>query len=256
MRGDGVIRGVIFDLGSTLIRFNGDWQEILQESSQTLAEVLEQEGFSLDGRSFTEVFTCEMTEGYQAREKDWVERTTSSLLRKVMSRFGYGEISDETVARALVRFYAASEGCWEPMQGMYAVLDELREAGLRLGLISNAGDENNVQRLIDKARLRSYFDPILISAAEGIRKPNPRLFETVLEAWAMPAHQVVMIGDSLAADILGAQHAGLHQIWLTAQADTPSNRANADVIVPEAIAEDITDVPAQVRRLAEMASGG
>lgn len=256
MKGDGVIRGVIFDLGSTLIRFNGDWPEMLQESSQGLTEVLEQEGYSLDSRSFIEVFTSEMTEGFRAREKDWIERTTSSLLRKVMSHFGHEQVSDETVDRALVRFYAVSEGRWEPMDGVYGVLDELRESGLRLGLISNAGDENNVQRLIDSARLRSYFDPILISAAEGIRKPNPRLFETVLEAWAIPAHQVVMIGDSLAADILGAQHTGLHQIWLTAQADTPSNRAHADVIVPEAIAEDITDIPAQVRRLAEMASGG
>ena len=256
MKGDGVIRGVIFDLGSTLIRFNGDWPEILQESSQALSEVLEQEGINHDRRSFIEAFTSEITEGFRAREKDWIERTTSSLLRKVMSQFGYEQVSDEIVDRALVRYYAGSEARWEPMEGVYGVLDELRESGLRLGLISNAGDEKNVQRLIDGARLRSYFDPILISAAEGIRKPNPRLFEKVLKAWAMPAHQVVMVGDSLAADILGAQHTGLRQIWLTAQADTPSNRAHADVIVPEAIAEDITEIPNRVRHLAEMASGG
>ena len=256
MKGDGVIRGVIFDLGSTLIRFNGDWPEILQESSQALAEALEQEGFNLDRRSFIETFTSEMTDGFRAREKDWIERTTSSLLRKVMSQFGYEQVSDEIVDRLLVRYYAGSEDRWEPMDGVYGVLDELRESGLRLGLISNAGDEKNVQRLIDRARLRSYFDPILISAAEGIRKPNPQLFKILLEAWAIPAHQVVMIGDSLAADILGAQHTGLHHIWLTAQADTPSNRAHADIIVPEAIAEEITEVPDQVRRLAEVASGG
>jgi putative hydrolase of the HAD superfamily len=250
-----VIRGVIFDLGSTLIRFEGEWPEILQESSQILANQLEKDGYHLDGTSFLEEFMQEMQESYHMREQDWVERTTASLLRKVLARFGHREVTDEAIESALFQFYNLSEARWSPMEGVYEVLDELRVKGICLGIISNAGDEGNVQRLIDNAQLRPYFRPIYISAALGIRKPNPKLFEMVLESWDLPADQVVMVGDNLAADILGAQNAGVHQIWLTTQADTPSNRERASVIVPEATAESITEVPALLQQLTKTSSG-
>ncbi len=250
-----MIRGVIFDLGSTLIQFEGEWQEILQEASQILARQLEREGYHLDGKSFIEAFMEEILESYQVRERDWVERTTSSLLRKVLARFGHRGVADEAIERALLQFYNVSETRWVPMDGVYEVLDELRVKGICLGIISNAGDEGNVQRLIDNAQLRPYFKPIFISAALGIRKPNPKLFEMVLEAWDLPADQVVMVGDNLGADILGAQNAGVHQIWLTTRADTPSNQERASVIVPEATAESITEVPALLLQLAKTSPG-
>jgi putative hydrolase of the HAD superfamily len=250
-----VIRGVIFDLGSTLIRFEDDWPEVLQENSQALARQLKLDGYHLDGNSFIEAFVEEIQDNYHVRERDWVERTTSSLLRKVLSRFGHREVEEELIERAVYKFYTVSEDRWAPMDGVYEVLNELRKKDLYLGLISNAGDEGNVQRLIDNANLRSYFEPILISAAIGIRKPNPKLFEMVLEAWDLPAHQVVMVGDNLGADILGAQNAGVHQIWLTEQADTPSNRAHASVIVPEATAMSIIEVPDLLLRLADPSPG-
>jgi putative hydrolase of the HAD superfamily len=251
-----VIRGVIFDLGSTLIRFEDDWSEVLEESSQALAKQLERDGYHLDGKSFTEAFMQEIQDSYHVRDRDWVERPTSSLLRKVLSRFGHTEVTDESIERAVFQFYNVSEARWVPMDGVYEVLNELRAKDLFLGLISNAGDEGNVQRLIDNAELRSYFEPILISAAMGIRKPNPKLFEIVLETWDLPAHQVVMVGDNLEADILGAQNAGVHQIWLTAQADTPPDRAQTSVIVPEATAVAITEVPDLLPRLANASAGG
>lgn len=254
MKEDGVIRGVIFDLGSTLIRFNGDWPEILKESTQDLTEYLERAGFNLGGKSFSEALTREIMESYQARETDWIERTTASLLIKVMARYGYVDIPDDVIKNAMFHFYSDSEDRWEPMEGVYDVLDELIEQGLHLGMISNAGDEDNVHRLIDNAQLRSYFNPILISAAEGIRKPNPRLFETVLEVWDIPSHQAVMVGDNLGADILGAQNVGIHNIWITAQADTPLNEKHKGVVIPEAVAERIIDVPALIQRLSEVPS--
>lgn len=250
-----MIRGVIFDLGSTLIKFEGEWPEIVEESSQILVGQLERDGYQLDSKPFIEEFIQELQESYQFREQDWVERTTASLLRKVLARFGHEEVTDEVIESAILQFYTLSEARWSPMEGVYDVLDELRVKGMCLGMISNAGDEGNVQRLIDNAKLRPYFRPIYISAALGIRKPNPKLFEMVLENWDLPADQVVMVGDNLGADILGAQNAGVHQIWLTTQADTPSNREHASVILPEATAESLTEVPGLLPQLAATPPG-
>jgi putative hydrolase of the HAD superfamily len=129
------------------------------------------------------------------------------------------------------------------MPALHAVLDELQEEGRMLGLISNAGDAENVQRLIDKVEIRDYFDPIIISAAIGIRKPDPTLFEMVLDQWQVTPDSVVMIGDRLEADILGAQNAGIHQIWLKPEVEGSA----ATQITPEKVTGKLVDIPNLIR---------
>jgi len=48
-------------------------------------------------------------------------------------------LDDATIA-ALAAYYAYSESLWQPVAGLHETLDALRQRGLRLGLISNAGD--------------------------------------------------------------------------------------------------------------------
>ena len=244
-----MIRGVIFDLGSTLIRFNGEWGKVVSEAHVALVDQLQRDGLQMDGRAVASEFRRQMEIYYHDRESDFIEVTTAFVLRQVLAESGHPEVSDEVIRLALERMYRLTEDHWSPMPGVYAVLEALRREGLRLGLISNAGNEANVHRLIDRASLRPYFDPILISAALGLRKPNPALFEIVIQAWGLSPEEAVMIGDTLGADILGAQNAGMHQIWLTADAETPANRAHAGTIIPEATASALADIPALVRRL-------
>jgi FMN phosphatase YigB (HAD superfamily) len=58
-----------------------------------------------------------------------------------------------------------------------------------------------------------------------------------------------MIGDMLGADILGAQMAGLHNVWLTAHADHPANRAHRGHILPEAQIAALTELPALLEKM-------
>ncbi|MBI5350945.1 MAG: HAD-IA family hydrolase, partial [Chloroflexi bacterium] len=127
----------------------------------------------------------------------------------------------------------------------------LQERGLKLAIVSNAADSANVQRLIDNAHLRSYFDPIIISANVGVPKPNPRIFDPVLKTWGFTANEVVVIGDTLGADILGAKNAHIKSIWVTMQADTPYNTAHRDTIVPDAICDSLDQLPAILQQIAD-----
>lgn len=151
---DHVIRGVIFDLGSTLIRFEGAWPEVIERSHQVLLESLNREGVVLEDEAFVTAFMRALEASYRAREADLAERTTASLLRQVMARFGHGQVPDEAVRRALEAMYAVSEAHWWPMPGLHGALEGLRGEGYHMALVSNAGDEDNVHRLIDKAGLR------------------------------------------------------------------------------------------------------
>lgn len=249
-----MIRGVVFDLGSTLIRFNGVWPEVIERSRQALVQQLEALGLHLDGPSFGARFQRELEAYYHERDTEFIEITTAYLLRTVLAGDAHTAVPEAVIQQALRSFYAVSEAHWEPMPDVHRVLDELRRSGYRLGLISNAGDEKNVQRLIDRTHLRPYFDPILISAAVGLRKPNPALFHILLRQWNLPPQAAVMVGDTLGADILGAQNAGLRHIWLMAESDTPANLAHAGTIIPEATASTLAEVPAVIDRMSSSAA--
>lgn len=237
------IRGAIFDLGSTLIRFDSDWPSLLQASLDLLIDQLQEDGLDFDRNDFRSAFEHALEAYDHQRQSNQLERPTASLLQETLSTFGNEGISPDILGRGLKRFYSVSETHWQPMPALHAVLDELQEEGRMLGLISNAGDAENVQRLIDKVEIRAYFDPIIISAAIGIRKPNPKLFEMVLEQWQVTPDSVVMIGDRLEADILGAQNTGIHQIWLMPEAEDSA----ATQIIPEKVTGKLVDIPGLIR---------
>jgi FMN phosphatase YigB (HAD superfamily) len=58
-----------------------------------------------------------------------------------------------------------------------------------------------------------------------------------------------MVGDTLGEDILGAQRAGLHQIWVQAEADPAFNQEHLGVVVPERTVARLADVPDAVSSL-------
>jgi FMN phosphatase YigB (HAD superfamily) len=118
----------------------------------------------------------------------------------------------------------------------------LHERGYRLGLVSNAADDQNTQILVDKVGIRPYLEVVLSSAAVGYRKPNPRIFQAALDALAVPAERSAMVGDMLGADILGARNAGLISVWVTQWADAPDNLAHKDTIRPDITVERLSDL--------------
>ncbi len=245
---DPMIEGAVFDLGSTLIRFVGDWHQVIKEGRRQMVQLLQQSGLELDVDQFDVTFEQTWQATVEQRETDHIERPMADLLRQVLTKLGHTQVSNTVVDQALERMFTSSESYWHPMPGVYSVLHELREADLRLGIVSNASDPANVHRLVDNAELRPYFDPIVVSAEQGVRKPDKRIFDPILRAWDLPPQRLVMTGDSLSADIAGARHVGMFSIWLTADADTPDNRAMHGKIEPDAIAEGLVEVPDIIRQ--------
>jgi FMN phosphatase YigB (HAD superfamily) len=58
-----------------------------------------------------------------------------------------------------------------------------------------------------------------------------------------------MVGDTLGADILGAQNAGMFAIWVTRYADAPGNRNHRETIHPDATIETIRELPDLLKQL-------
>jgi len=237
------IQGVIFDLGSTLIEFRGEWSDIFRRMSVDLVAYLHAHGYVMDFEKFDRRYQEVVDQFYTRGQQDWIEYTAEYTLRYTLAEFGYPEVPDEILKGGLAAAYAEGELLWQPFIDAYRTLDTLEARGYKIGLISNARDAANVERLIDNAQLRSWLDPIVISANAGVRKPNPHIFKIVLDYWKLPPNQVVMVGDMLGADILGARNAGLRGVWATMQTEREANAAHVHTIVPDATIASLSELP-------------
>lgn len=237
------VNGVIFDLGSTLIRFRGEWSEVLTQGRLGLANWLSQAGYPIEIETFSEAVQRVFESNFRERRNDHRERASREIVLEVLSSFGVDQVREPDLQEGLRRLYAPSEACWSAIPGVHSVLADLTRRGWRLGLLSNASDPENVIRLMGRNGLSGIFDPVRISAAVGLRKPTASLFLDIVQGWGIEPDRTVMVGDLLGEDILGAQRAGLHQIWVRAEADPRFNQEFVGVVVPEHTAETIEDVP-------------
>lgn len=234
---------IFFDLGSTLIYFDASWPEVFATQHRELAHDLIEKGYDLDVDSFTAGFAARLNAYYEERETEFLEQTIEYILRRMLGELGYPDAPSAHLRPALDRMYAVSQAHWQLEADAHATLHALRDAGYRMGLISNANDAEDVEMLIEMHGLRPFFEVILVSAAVVYRKPHPEIFRMALEPFGVPARRAVMVGDTLGADILGARNAGLASIWITRRADAPGNRDHLDTIRPDAVVDTLAEIP-------------
>jgi putative hydrolase of the HAD superfamily len=91
-------------------------------------------------------------------------------------------------------------------------LEALRAGGKKLAVITNGGAARQRQKLAALG-LADAFDAVLISGAEGVRKPEAEIFRRALARCRVGAAETVFVGDHPQADIVGALGAGLTAIW-------------------------------------------
>jgi HAD superfamily hydrolase (TIGR01549 family) len=87
-----------------------------------------------------------------------------------------------------------------------AMLRQLSERGVPMTVTSNS--EGRVRELLEEVGIAHHFVAILDSGLLGFAKPDPRIFSLAAETLGVPVEDVVHVGDSEAADVVGAKNAG------------------------------------------------
>jgi 2-haloacid dehalogenase len=98
----------------------------------------------------------------------------------------------------------------------------------RVGLVAVSNGLKDVQRSrLARSSIARFLHAVVISGEVGFAKPDARIFRAALaRAGSPPAERVLMVGDSLTADIAGGRAAGLDTCWYnpTAQPTDPAIR--------------------------------
>jgi len=232
----------LFDLGGTLIYFDGEQPEIVAESDRAMQAWLQTAGLRLP-LDFGTQFTARVQVFLAGNDPDFIEVTSANVLKTLLAEAGYPSLPDETIRTALKTKFAITQQRWKLEEDAISTLDALKDQGMRLGLVSNAGDAQDVHTLIDRHHLRPYFEQVIVSALAGVRKPNPRIFKLALDKFNVGPENAVMVGDTLGADILGAKNAGIASVWIMRRAYRSDNRAHEDTIRPDAVIARLSELP-------------
>lgn len=192
------LRAVLFDVDFTLVR---PGPELGPEGYRRRGE---QFGLALDPARYDQaraaaVEALERHPQLMHDEEIWVAFTE----RIVRGMGGDGERAHEC-AVAIERAWE-EHGNFDLYEDALPVLERLRGAGLKLGLVSNGVrdlDDFVVHHALD-------VDVAVCSRAHGRIKPHGTIFRAALEALETEPEEAVMVGDSLADDVEGAQALGM-----------------------------------------------
>jgi FMN phosphatase YigB (HAD superfamily) len=249
------VEGVIFDLGHTLMYLDSTWPAVLERGALDLAAFLEEQQLDMDGKAFARAILERRAKGFDRAKQTLREVTAEDSMRWTFAEFGLPEPSPMLVSRAIDAFFADEETHWRAYPEARTVLRALADGGLRLGMYSNATHDPFIQRLVDRFGFRPWLEPALSSAKTGIRKPDPVAFTPFLASWRLPVRSVVVVGDTLDADVLGAHHAGMLSVWFPSrqdarqEGDSTSHPLGALPVVPDAMISELSELPECLKTL-------
>ena len=179
-----MIRNIVFDMGNVLLRFDRDY-------------FIDRLGVAAEDKPLL------MREVFLSVE--WVQMDRGTLNEQT---------AHESVCRRLPqRLHDAAYkliSMWDrpilPIEGMYELVRELKEKGYGIYLLSNASVRQH--DYWPRVEVSSLFDGKLISADEGIMKPQPEIYRLFLERFGLKAQECFFI-DDVPANIEGALFCGI-----------------------------------------------
>jgi FMN phosphatase YigB (HAD superfamily) len=132
------------------------------------------------------------------------------------------------------------------VDGAKEALEEVRESGLRMALISNTGRTPGqaMRRVMRKLDILDYFPVTTFSNEVGYLKPSPVIFEKTLSQIGARPGRTVHVGDHDVLDVLGARNYGMKSVRVLRYAGS-----REAACPPDACIETLAELAGAIRRL-------
>jgi putative hydrolase of the HAD superfamily len=189
------IEAITFDVGGTLIE---PWPSV----GHVYAEVASQHGL---GNIPPELLNSRFKEAWSAtRIFDHSRSAWASLVTRTFAPFCPAEQSRGFFPELYNRF--AQPDAWRLFEDTLPTLEGLARQQIRLGIVSNW--DERLRGLLKALDLSRWFETVVISCEVGASKPAPEIFAAAASQLNLPPSRILHVGDSLEADVAGAQGSG------------------------------------------------
>lgn len=214
-----MIKAILLDLFGTVVAY-GDTEAGTREAWEGILAALQCLGADPPYESFAADWQAQFVTPLRPEE----DTEATPFLSKVLRLFhSYGLPEDR---------HAALQGvndCIDAWDRHLVLPDDvvptLRALRKRhtLALVSNFDHPPYVRRLLARLDLACHFDAILISGDLRIDKPDPRIFSRALDAVGCAPEEALFVGDSLDADIAGAEAVGCRAVLIDMRGRHPDH---------------------------------
>lgn len=222
-----MIKAVIFDLDGTLLD---------RDASLELFVESQYERLKINGESVPKAQYIERFIELDARGMVWKDRVYQQLIKEFQLQAAWEELLEDYLKNF-------KQHCI-PFPHLKFMLEQLKEKSIRLGIVSNGRGQFQLDA-IRALGIEPYFEVILISEWEGMKKPDPRLFKKALEQLGANPAEALYVGDHPHNDIGGAKAVGIQTVW---KKDPQWGSAEADCAI-EDLAELVAIVEQKNRRI-------
>jgi 2-haloalkanoic acid dehalogenase type II len=205
------MKAVLFDFGGTLY----DYGSLEPGDREALLAVARWSGIDAEESQLRRAYRDSMRSAFRKylplpyyRHRDLFRDAVAGMIES----FGV-EARTENLDRYRVMQWEGHGRDFVLREGVVDTLSRLRESGMHVGMVSNI-DIDQLEHLLEIAGIAEYFDSLLSSEEAGSCKPDPAIFEQALSRAGCSADQALFVGDSLPADIAGANRVGIQSVLI------------------------------------------
>ena len=195
------LRAVLFDVDFTLAK---PGPELMPEGYVRCGE---RHGLALDAARYEDARDAALIDLKRHPDLDHDEEIWVAFTERIVVGMGGTEPLSHVVAVELTSRWQLHEN-FELYEDVMPVLDELRQAGLKIGLVSNSARD-----VRDFARHHALeIDAGISSFHHGKTKPHGSIFKAVLDLLEVEPTDAAMVGDTVEDDIEGALALGMQAV--------------------------------------------
>ncbi|WP_332899741.1 HAD family hydrolase [Haladaptatus sp. CMSO5] len=173
---------------------------------------------------------------HEFTDADTIDELRANCFAALATDGGY----DASVGRTVAEAFAAERdhGDVKFLPGAKEALAALSDH--HLGIVTNGSPEMQAPKL-DSLGIRDHFDVVVHAGYDGPAKPAPDPFHLALDALDSAPDQAVHVGNSLEADVPGAQAAGVGAVWVPDHTGATPDKHQPDYTVETL--HDLLDKP-------------
>jgi putative hydrolase of the HAD superfamily len=206
-----MIKAVFFDLYQTLVRYEPPREEIEAKvlkdfGIETTPEALVRPIIAADEFIYNEIARQPLSARSKEEKFALYAQYQAVLLREAGLKY------DQKAMPRLLQVMQQSQMDLVLFDDVVPTLEDLKERGLTLGLISNV-EQDMVQTLM-KLGLPVWLKTVVTSQDAGAGKPRPEIFQLALKKANVKPAEALYVGDQYNVDIVGARGAGMKGILI------------------------------------------
>jgi putative hydrolase of the HAD superfamily len=200
--GDTRYTAVFWDIGGVIV----DLRSIREGYAAFLTELCGR--YDLPFEETADTWKSVLGEHFKSRDGTEFRSAREGYVKATAAVFD-GSAPDESEWWPL--FEEATAGTLRAEPGAVDAIRELDELGVHQGIVSDI-DQREMENMLGAFDLREQFDAVTTSESVGYTKPDPRMFETALDAWGGDPADGLMVGDRYDHDVAGGKDAGLDTV--------------------------------------------